>query len=208
MTQNQIAYQNLLETIRSNRERETETARSNRANESQTQFRDAETQRANKASEQQKISELAEATRSHKANEGITSAYNQARIATDRSQLAESIRHNKEVERQTDQKLSEQILEFQDTLNQKGLDRVNSQQVAQIAAEARRYVGEISSNVNRLNAQERLELDSLIRKWDMTLKTLDAVPTQTSKWIKVLQEIKSALLPFAENRRWNYYNQR
>lgn len=75
MTKNQIAYQNLLETGRSNRAREFETNRNNVATETETNranvARERETNRANQAQERLTAERNAEQARGNRAQEDL-----------------------------------------------------------------------------------------------------------------------------------------
>lgn len=90
MTNNQIAYWQLLETQRANRTREQETNRSNVAQEGLRRQEIAETGRHNYATEQLSLQDLTEKARSNRANESIKAQSN----AIESGKLSETHRTN------------------------------------------------------------------------------------------------------------------
>lgn len=100
MTQNQINYQNFLETQRSNKSKEHETNRSNVAREQETYRsnveREREAKRSNLTNEALSRDRLAEDRRSHLVTEAETERSNRAReLENNRSNLAKELENNR-----------------------------------------------------------------------------------------------------------------
>lgn len=106
MTQNQIAYWNLVEQRTHNRRTESETYRANKAHEKQIDVSNAETERANRAREANNINVTAEAARHNQATEALTGTD----LNIKAGQLAETTRSNKQQELLKQQEVSEKKL--------------------------------------------------------------------------------------------------
>jgi hypothetical protein len=102
MTANQIAWQNMLESRRSNRAREAETNRANLATEGETKranlAKEGETNRHNLATEGIAILGHQETVRSNKVKEKETNRHNLATEKVAAGTLTENVRHNKATE--------------------------------------------------------------------------------------------------------------
>lgn len=159
MTQNQIAYQNMLETTRSNRVREVETNRSNQANEIQRYWdylensranlaRETETHRANLATEGLRAQELSETQRSHFANEleahrlNSLQAYNWEQQHADRVYAADT---------------SAEASRYGSRLNYASNQNATAQraEAAALQNEASHYSADSSNSANMYSADQR-----------------------------------------------------
>lgn len=172
MTQNQIAYQNMLETIKHNRVSESELGRHNLATE-------GETSRHNVVTEGQEAQSLTELNRHNKAVEHETKRSNVAALReTKRANKArekENRRSNKASEANTrrgqDINYQAKIQELQNQLTIARESNASKERIAELQAQINKYTAQLNASTNKAIAWINSDTEVFKKKMDQAISS-------------------------------------